>query len=90
MTDNQTFSFEIQRHQFPVKLAMALTVHKAQGQTFDQIGMLQKTEMFAHGQLYVAVSRVKCWENIKIQVQSNRLNNMIKNIVYQEILEDAE
>lgn len=43
--------------QYPVKLAWAITIHKSQGLTFDQVIIDSGTGMFAHGQLYVALSR---------------------------------
>jgi hypothetical protein len=86
VSDNQSFPFTVFRHQFPVKLAMAMTIHKAQGQTFERIGIALKTEMFVHGQLYVALSRAKCWENIKLQLAEESESTFVKNVVYKEIL----
>lgn len=66
---------------------MAITVHKAQGQTFARIGVLQLTEMFAHGQLYVALSRVRNWQSLSVQISTLDDNHLwLKNIVYQEVL----
>ena len=43
--------------QFPVTLAWAITVHKAQGATYQSVGVDLDRGMFAEGQTYVALSR---------------------------------
>lgn len=45
--------------QFPLKLGYAFTIHKAQGQTYNQVVLDLHSHIFASGQLYVALSRVK-------------------------------
>lgn len=52
--------------QFPIKLAYALTIHKAQGHTFDKINVDMGTGSFASGQTYVALSRCRTLEGISL------------------------
>ena len=51
------FPFILRRRQFPVRLAWAMSIHKAQGQTLVRCGVLLPEPVFAHGQLYVCASR---------------------------------
>lgn len=52
--------------QFPIALAWAVTIHKAQGKTFDRVLVDMGWGAFAHGQLYVALSRCTTFEGITL------------------------
>ncbi|GBM81942.1 hypothetical protein AVEN_4095-1 [Araneus ventricosus] len=51
-------NFSFKRLQFSVRLAFAITVNKAQGQSINWCGVNLESPCFSHGQLYVACSRV--------------------------------
>ena len=50
-------------NQYPLKLAWAITIHKSQGLTFDH-AIIDAESAFAHGQVYVALSRCRTLEGM--------------------------
>jgi len=62
--------------QIPVILSYALTIHKSQGMTLDQ-AIVDCKNIFVSGQMYVALSRVKTIEGLKI-INFNK-NNILVN-----------
>ena len=87
--------FTLQRRQFPVRPAFAMTINKSQGQTFKHIGVYIRENVFSHGQLYVALSRVGSRDGIKIMVKDGWKDTRdnacagvyTENIVYHEIFD---
>lgn len=55
--------------QYPVRLAWAITIHKSQGKTFNNIMIDLEGGSFAAGQTYVAFSRCTSFEGIKLSQQ---------------------
>ena len=53
--------------QYPLKLAWAITIHKAQGKTFDRAVIDLGRGAFEHGQTYVALSRCRTLEGIVLK-----------------------
>ncbi|XGW13313.1 hypothetical protein V3C99_000002 [Haemonchus contortus] len=74
--------FRLRRRQFPVRVAFAMTINKAQGQSFNKVGVYLPQDVFSHGQLYVALSRARTPSGIRI----NSSKDAIKNIVFPEAL----
>ena len=79
---------EVERRQFPVRLAYAMTIHRSQGQTLDRIVVDLRQAAFAHGQLYVALTRARKMKDIRILIsdEQRRENFKTTNIVYNEVL----
>ncbi|XP_017466327.1 PREDICTED: uncharacterized protein LOC108359141 [Rhagoletis zephyria] len=76
-------TFEFKRLQFPVRLAFAMSVNKAQGQTLQVCGLNLEEPCFSHGQLYVACSRVGIPNCLFIHTQDGKT----KNVVYPNVLD---
>lgn len=53
--------------QYPLRLAWAVTIHKSQGKTFDNVIIDIGRGTFVHGQLYVALSRCTSFEGIVLK-----------------------
>ncbi|MCX7943368.1 MAG: AAA family ATPase [Deltaproteobacteria bacterium] len=53
--------------QYPVMLAWAITIHKSQGKTFERVIIDLGRGTFAHGQLYVALSRCRSLDGIVLR-----------------------
>ena len=68
--------------QFPIKTAWAITIHKSQGLTFDR-AIIDAASSFAHGQVYVALSRCKTFEGLVLSTpitsESVKSDNIIKS-----------
>lgn len=88
------------RLQFPLRVAYGMTINKSQGQTFAKVGLYLSKPCFAHGQLYVACSRVSCIQHLTVYVEpgtsqgtmtSNAEDMYTTNVVYSSIVDrDSE
>ena len=86
-TPTDQFPFQFQRKQFPILPAFAMTINKSQGGTFDKVGIDLSVAVFSHGQLYVALSRVRSFHALRILLPTGATST--RNSVYREILAGA-
>jgi hypothetical protein len=75
--------FTLLKRQFPVQLAFAMTINKAQGQTMGTVGIYLPERVFTHGQLYVALSRATTVGNVSMHCPNEESTT---NVVYTELL----
>ncbi|XP_027102740.2 uncharacterized protein [Coffea arabica] len=90
--DSQKNSIAFIRTQFPVRLCFALTINKSQGQTLDYVGIYLREPVFSHGQLYVALSRVRTSAELKILILPGTFDGIktdckTRNVVFSEVFE---
>ncbi|XP_042757711.1 uncharacterized protein LOC122197560 [Lactuca sativa] len=79
--------FIFQRRQFPLAVCFAMTINKSQGQSLSRVGLFLRQPVFTHGQLYVALSRVKSKARLKILIldKDGKLTNTTSNVVFKEV-----
>jgi hypothetical protein len=74
--------------QYPLRLAWAITIHKSQGLTFERV-ILDAESAFAHGQVYVALSRCKTFEGIVLRSRI-KPSSVRTDVKVQRFSEEAE
>jgi len=52
--------------QFPIRVAWAMTIHKAQGQTLDRVRIDLRDRLWEGGHLYVAISRCRTLAGLEL------------------------
>ncbi|MBI1184462.1 AAA family ATPase [bacterium] len=67
--------------QFPIKLAWAITIHKSQGLTFDRAIIDIGRGTFAHGQLYVALSRCRSLKGLALRQKISPREIIVDKVV---------
>ena len=73
--------FKLNRRQYPICVCFAITINKSQGQTLSQVGLLLQRPVFSHGQLYVAISRVKSKRGLKVICCDRDDNTRMKRLM---------
>ncbi|XP_016195169.1 uncharacterized protein LOC107636158 [Arachis ipaensis] len=81
--------FKFQCHQFPVSLSFAMTINKSQGQTLSTVGLFLRRPVFCHGQLYVAIFRIRNRNILKILLCDEGLVDPTRteNVVFKEVFD---
>lgn len=79
--------FEFKRIQFPMQLCFFMTINKIQGKSLNKVGLYLRRSVFTHGQLYIAVSRVKSPNGLYILIdfESGGSTNLTANVVFEEV-----
>jgi hypothetical protein len=72
------------RLQFPLIVAYGMSINKSQGKTIDKEVLDLRTNCFSHGQLYVALGRVK--NSNSIQILCNKESKKFQNIVIRSLI----
>jgi hypothetical protein len=85
-SDTGDYTFQFCRRQFPIRLAFAMTINKAQGQSLRFVGLDLRVPCFGHGQLYVALSRATSYSRVKVLLAPGL--SMTTNVVYKDVILD--
>ena len=64
-----------------------MTIDKRRGQTLDFVGLYLPQSLFSHGQLYVALSRVRRPDHIAVFAKCSAGRPLTRNAVSREILQ---
>lgn len=65
--------YTLLRKRLPIRLNLALTINKSQGQTIPNVGIYLPQEVFCHGQYHVALSRRVLMKNTKVLIKNGEV-----------------
>jgi len=84
MSPNESkWPFVLKRRQYPLSVCFAMTINKSEDQSLNKVGIYLSKQVFCHGQLYVALSRVTNRKGLKVLIDDTECPG--ENIVYKEI-----
>jgi hypothetical protein len=79
---NKSYSVAIGKGNYPFDWGFSITVHKAQGRTFDRVCLvLLEDAPFVHGQLTVALTRVRSMKDLRVVTKSKKCENVVDNAI---------
>jgi len=92
--DESGLPFTLHRRQYPLISSYALTVHRVQGQSLRRLGIYFSGDVFCHGMLFTAMSRVQSWDDVTVLLDNALLNQsaavaddcVLKNFVARHIV----
>jgi hypothetical protein len=82
----QRSSWTIQRRQYPLRLAYATTFNSCQGLTLDRTIIDLRQNVFAHGQLYTALTRIQHRKDGRVLLNPDNILGETVNVVSKHLL----
>ncbi|KAG1888976.1 uncharacterized protein F5891DRAFT_81884 [Suillus fuscotomentosus] len=79
-------TWTVNQKKFPLRPAYATTFNGCQGLTLQKAVLDLRTDSFAHGQLYTALSRVRCRRDIRALFAETEDEKTTANVVYKHLL----
>ena len=72
------------RKQFPIIPMLAGTIDSAQSASYERVTLKATVPVFAHGHLYVALSRCKQLKHLRLLIQpgTTRIKNVVNRAVF--------